>query len=162
MTVIRCSIDTPLPEDRVRAALTDFSARCPEQWPNPDPGLYQVHDRGPTWADVTERSRLVGGIWERARYDWADPHRATLTVIASNEFAPGSSWEYATTPRPGGGTHVDLVVNRRGRTIKGRLLAAVLRLSGRKVFCGDLTKALRRVEQTAPRQAAEATPGGSA
>ena len=162
MTVIRCSIDTPLPEDRVRAALTDFSARRSEQWPNLDPGLYQVHDRGPTWADVTEGSRFVGGIWERARYDWADPHRVTLTVIASNAFAPGSSWEYATTPRPGGGTRVDLQVNRRGRTIKGRLLAAVLRLSGRKVFCGDLTKALRRLEQTAPRQATEATPGRGA
>lgn len=33
-------------------------------------------------------------------------------------------------------------LNRRGRTVKGRLLAALLHLSGRPVFCGDLRKAL--------------------
>jgi hypothetical protein len=147
MTTIRCSTDTPLPEDRVRAALTDFSARRPELWPNLDPGLYQVHDRGPTWADVTEGSRFGGGIWERARYDWADPQRVRLTVTASNTFAPGSSWDYATTPGPTGGTHVELVVIRRGRSFKGRLLATVLRVSGRKIFCGDLAKTLRALEQ---------------
>jgi hypothetical protein len=142
MTTIRCSIDTPLSEEQVRAALTDFSARRPQVFPSLDPGLYQVHDRGPTWADVTEGSRFGSGIWERGRYDWADPHRVRLTVTASNTFAPGGSWEYATRPRPAGGTHVELVVNRRGRTLKGRLLAAVLRVSGRKVFCGDLAKTL--------------------
>ena len=112
MTMIRCSIDTPLSEARVRAAPTDFSARRPDVWPNLDPGLYEVHDRGPTWADLTEGSRFGGGIWERARYDWADPHRVRLTVTASNAFAPGSSWEYATTLGPAGGTHVELVVRR--------------------------------------------------
>jgi len=150
MTTIRCSTDTPLSEERVRAALTDFSARRPEVWPNLDPGLYQVHDRGPTWADVTEGSRFGGSIWERARYDWADPHRVRLTVTASNAFASGSGWDYATTPRPAGGTHVELVVNRRGRSVKGRLLAAMLRVSGRKVFCGDLAKALRARETADP------------
>ena len=113
MTTIRCGIDTPLSEQRVRAALTDFSAHRPTVWPNLDPGLYQVHGRRPTWADVTEGSRFAGGIWERARYDWADPHWVSLTVTASNAFAPGSSWDYATTPRPGGGTRVELVVDRR-------------------------------------------------
>jgi hypothetical protein len=142
MTTIRCSIDTPLSEEQVRAALTDFSARRPQVFPSLDPGLYQVHDRGPTWADVTEGSRFGGGIWERGRYDWADPHLVRLTVTASNTFAAGGSWEYATTPGPADGTHVELVVNRRGRTLKGRLLAAVLRVSGRKVFCGDLAKTL--------------------
>ena len=160
MTTIRCNMDTQLSEERVRAALTDFSARRPEVWPNLDPGLYQVHDQGPTWADVTEGSRFGGGIWERARYDWADPHRVTLTVTASNAFAPGGSWEYATTPRPGGGAHVELVVDRRGRTIKGRLLAAVLRLSGRKVFCGDLAKTFRGLEQATRPRSANAPSGG--
>jgi hypothetical protein len=163
MTTIRCSTDTPLSEARVRAALTDFSARRPDVWPNLDPGLYQVHDRGPSWADVTEGSRFVGGIWERARYDWADPHRVRLTVTASNAFAPGSSWEYATTSRPTGGTHVELVVNRRGRSVKERLLATMLRVGGRKVFCGDLAKALRALEKTGPSAVGmPATQGGEA
>lgn len=42
----------------------------------------------------------------------------------------------------GAGSRVGLRVERRGRTVKGRLLAALLRLTGRPVFCGDLRKAL--------------------
>jgi hypothetical protein len=42
------------------------------------------------------------------------------------------------------------VVDRRGRTVTGRLLAAVSRLSGRKVFCDDLAKALRRLQEADP------------
>jgi hypothetical protein len=156
MTTIRCAAETPVPEERVRAALTDFSARRPDVWPNLDPGLYQVHDRGRAWADVTEGSRFAGGIWERARYDWADPHRVRLTVTASNAFAPGSNWEYPTTPRPDGGTHVDLVVDRRGRTVKGRLLAMLLRVSGRKVFCSDLAGTLGGLETAGPPRPASA------
>jgi len=47
MTTIRCSADTPLSEEEVRATLTDFSARRPEVFPSLDPGLHQVHHRGP-------------------------------------------------------------------------------------------------------------------
>jgi hypothetical protein len=31
-----------------------------------------------------------------------------MTTIRSNTFAPGSSWEYGTTPRPADGTHIEL------------------------------------------------------
>jgi hypothetical protein len=146
MPKIECSADTALHEEEVRAALTDFTADRPGRWPNLDPGMYQVHELGGTWADVTEGSRFAGGIWERARYEWDDPHRVVLTVTASNAFAPGSRWEYKTAPLPEGGTRVELVVNRIGRSVKGRLLATVLRVSGRKVFCGDLAKTLRGLE----------------
>ena len=40
MTTIRCSADTPLSEEEVRAALTDFSARRPQVFPSLDPGLH--------------------------------------------------------------------------------------------------------------------------
>ena len=40
MTTIRCSADTPLSEEEVRAALTGFSARRPEVFPSLDPGLH--------------------------------------------------------------------------------------------------------------------------
>jgi len=65
-------------------------------------------------------------------------------------FAPGSSWEYATTPRPADGTHVEFVVNRRGRSVRGRLLATMLRMSGRKVFCGGLATTLRGLAKAGP------------
>ena len=146
MPRIECSSKTTLSEQDVRAALTDFSSGRPDRWPNLDPTMYEVHELDRTWADVTEGSRFAGGIWERARYEWDDPHRVVLTVTDSNAFAPGSSWEYETAPLGDEGTRVDLVVNRQGRNLKGRFLAAVLRISGRKVFCGDLAKTLRRLE----------------
>ena len=146
MTNIKCSADTTLSEDQVRAALTDFSSDRPEKWSNLDPAMYKVHDLGQTWADVTEGSRFAGGIWERARYEWADPHRVVLTVTDSNAFAPGSRWEYTTAALSDRRTRVDLVVNRRGQSPKGRFLASVLRVTGHKVFCGDLAKTLRRLE----------------
>jgi hypothetical protein len=147
MANIKCSADTTLSEDQVRAVLTDFSSGRPEKWPNLDPDMYKVHDLGQTWADVTEGSSFAGGIWERTRYEWTDPHRVVLTVTDSNAFAPGSSWEYTTAALSEDGTRVDLVVDRRGRSAKGRFLASVLRVTGHKVFCGDLAKTLRGLER---------------
>jgi hypothetical protein len=82
-------------------------------------------------------------VWERARYDWSAPGTVRITVLDSNAFAPGGSWTYQITPA-GGGSRVGLRVERRGRTVKGRLLATLLRITGRPVFCGDLRKAPRR------------------
>ena len=56
-----------------------------------------MHDRGDTWADVTEGTD-AGGIWQRYRYDWSDPQLVKLTVTDSNAFGPGSYWEYRLTP----------------------------------------------------------------
>jgi hypothetical protein len=62
-------------------------------------------------------------------------------VLDSNAFAPGGTWTYRIAP-DGGGSRVGLRVERRGRTARGWLLAALLAITGRPVFCGDLRKAL--------------------
>ena len=141
MPVIDCTTTTAAPPERVLAALIDFSADRPRIWPGLDPRFYEVHDLGETSAEVTEGSAFAGGIWERARYDWSEPGAVTITVLDSNAFTPGGSWTYRISP-DGAGTRVDLRVERRGRTAKGRLLAALLHVTGRAVFCGDLRKTL--------------------
>jgi hypothetical protein len=68
-----------------------------------------------------------------------------IDVLDSNAFARGGSWTYQSEPA-GDRSRVDLRVVRRGRTVKGRPLAALRRLSGRYVLCGDLRKALETLE----------------
>jgi hypothetical protein len=81
-----------------------------------------IHDRGETWADVTEGNPWpIGLVWERLRYDWSQPDSVRGTVIESNLFKPGSTWEIRATPHADGGSRVEIVAvrNLRGR---GRLL----------------------------------------
>ena len=94
MTTVCFTTESALSPADIRAALTDFSDRRPALWPNLDPRFYQVHDLGENWADVTEGSSFLGGIWERDRYDWSTPGVVRIDVVESNAFAPGSYWEY--------------------------------------------------------------------
>jgi hypothetical protein len=145
MPVIDCSVTTSLPPERVLDALTDFGPDRPKRWPNLDPKYFQTHALEPTSAEVTEGSSFAGGVWERARYDWSERGVVKIAVVDSNAFKAGASWTYRVQPE-GPGSRVELRVDRRGRTLKGRLLASVLRVSGRAVFCGDLQKTLAALE----------------
>jgi hypothetical protein len=51
-------LDSDISPGRVLAAATDFSKRRPELWPNISPGFWQLHDRGPNWAEATEGSHV--------------------------------------------------------------------------------------------------------
>ena len=82
-----------------------------------------MHDAGPDWADVTEGS---GGVWERLRYDWSDPHRIVMTTTDSNLWGGASRHTYRLMHLPEGTTVVDTVVVREGKNLKGRLLGLVL------------------------------------
>ena len=139
--------DTTASPERVIAALTDFSPRRLELWPNIDRSLYKVGERGERFADVTEGSRAFGGIWERGRYDWSQPGTVRIDVQDSNAFRARSFWKYDVTPREGGGSHVHMEFDRRPRNLKGALLAAVLSLFGRQVFGKSLRETLHRIER---------------
>jgi len=128
----------------VIGALTDFSERRLELWPNIDRNYYKVHQVSTTSADVTEGSR---GIWERTHYDWSEPGKVHIRVGDSNAFRPGSYWMYSVERLPDGGSHVHLEFLRTPRNVKGLLLSALLSVAGRKIFGDFLDETLHRLER---------------
>jgi hypothetical protein len=139
--------DTAVPPDAVLGALTDFSDKRLELWPNINREYYKVHQLTETSADVTEGSR---GVWERTHYDWSTPGTVRIQVEDSNAFRPGSYWVYSVKPRPEGGSHVHLEFLRRPRNAKGLLLSALLSVAGRKIFGDFLGETLHRLELRQP------------
>jgi hypothetical protein len=137
------------------AALTDFSERRPELWPNLSASLYRVHTTGPTWAEVTEGTDVLGGVWARERYDWSTPGTVTLRLLEAPAFVPGTTITYRVTAR-NGGCHVAVDFQRIARTAKGRLVGAILQVTGARRFRADLRETLARL---AARQRAAAAPG---
>jgi hypothetical protein len=135
--------ETPVPPGRILAALTDFTDRRFDYWPNLDRRLFQAHATGDTWAEVTEGAAFAGGTWERGRCDWSTPGVVRLEVTDSNAFQRGSYWEYRVSPDGRGGSHVELTVLRLPCTAKGRLLTLLLGLFGRRIFTADLAKSLQ-------------------
>jgi hypothetical protein len=146
MAHVVTELDTTANPERVLHALTDFSPKRLELWPNIDRDCYKVEDVGDTSADVTEGSSSFWGVWERSHYDWSRPGQVRLLVEDSNAFQPGSYWTYEVTPRPGGGSHVHMEFDRRPRNIKGQLVSALLSVAGKAVFGKSLRETLKRVE----------------
>jgi hypothetical protein len=139
--------DSTVTPDTIIGALTDFSDKRVEVWPNIDRKYYKVHDIGPTSAEVTEGSR---GVWERTRYDWSKPGTVRIEVQDSNAFRPGSWWLYTVQPQPGGGSHVHLEFQRTPRNAKGLLLGGLLAVFGNRIFGKFLEETLRRLETRGP------------
>jgi hypothetical protein len=137
-----------VPPEAFVAALTDFGPGRQQIWGNSDPQRLVVHDRGDTWAEVTEGS-AAGGVWQRLRYDWSVPDVVTLDVLDSNAFGPGSRWAYQVESDGAGGCLVDLTIVRVPTTTKGRALDVVLGLGGSAYFARDLRRTLRRLESRA-------------
>src|SRR5438132_1305646 len=142
MTTVTFDIHTDVEADRILAALTDFSARRPDLFPDLDRGLYRVHGQGDHWAEVTEGRSVAGGIWERSRYDWSEPNTVRTQLIDSNAFGPGSFWLYRVTPDPSGGSAVHFELRRVPTSLKGRLLAALFTVAGKRVFRTDFEATL--------------------
>jgi hypothetical protein len=147
MAHVSADVDTTVPAQAIIGALTDFSDKRIELWPNIDREYYEVHDVGRTSAEVTEGSR---GVWERTRYDWSEPGTVRIQVQDSNAFRPGSWWVYDVQPRPEGGSHVHLEFQRRPRNARGLLLSALLSVFGRKIFGTFLEETLHRLERRGP------------
>lgn len=108
----------------VRAALLDFSESRPEWWPGLPPDQYEVYAVADTWAEIREGYR--GPIWWRERYDWSASGTILCTAVDSGFGAPGSyvSWDIAAAD--GGGSAVQVVWDRRGKTVFGRLFMGLM------------------------------------
>jgi hypothetical protein len=139
MPRIEFSIDSDVPADRVFAAITDFTDQRPELWPGISRKLYEVHSTGDGWAEATEGSDVMGGVWAKERYEWS-PGEACATVMDSNIFKSGI-WEMRVTPRDGG-SHIEVVNHRQFKGGRGRVLGAAIGLVGRRVLKKDFEKTL--------------------
>ncbi|GAD83958.1 hypothetical protein [Nocardia asteroides] len=143
MTTIRFHLLSTLTPAEVVRVLTDFGPTRPETWANTiDAAHFVVHERGDTWAEVTEGTAAA---WERARYDW-DPAGDTVTVttLDSKLFGAGGGWVFRATPTERG-SRVDVELTRTPTAVKGKILAALLPLIGpsslRKSFAAPLRAA---------------------
>ena len=141
MARVEFQVESPLAPDRVIAALVDFGDRRPDLWPAIDPSVYRVHEVGESWAEVTEGSDVLGGIWARERYDWSTPGVVTATIQDSNLWRPGGTWALKAEALPGVGSRLTVVRDRRAKTLKARLLEGALRIAGSRMLAAELRKA---------------------
>jgi Polyketide cyclase / dehydrase and lipid transport len=141
---IEFTVDSNVAPERVLAAAADFSDRRPELWPNISRRYYKVHERGDTWAEATEGSDLMGGIWARERYDWSTPGAVHATVVDSNVFA-GGTWELRAEPNGRGGSRIQVVNDRRPKG-KGRVAAVMMTFTGKQLLRKQLGRTLAILE----------------
>jgi len=146
MPRIEFDLTTGVSPDRFVAALTDFSAARADIWPNIDAQHLKVHQLGADWADVTEGSSLAGGVWERNRYDWSTTGTVRVETIESNTWRPGSFWLYRIEPTDTG-SHIQVTVDRRPSTLRGRLIAVLLVFAGRRALRGATQQVLQRLDR---------------
>jgi hypothetical protein len=143
MPTIHLNATTTSTPEQFVAGLTDFGPGRQQVFPNSADGYLEVHDRGAHTADVTEGS---GGIWERLHYDWAKPDRVELTTTDSNAWGGHSGYTYTFTPRPDGTTEVDEVVVREGKNLKGKTIAVMLAIIGKRILGKQLQGTVKAIE----------------
>lgn len=153
MPTVHVVDESPVPAEQVLEAARDFSDRRADLWPDVHVEHLLVHELGENFADVTEGNPWpIGYVWERLRYDWSQPGVLRGTVIDSNLFKPGSTWELRADSRPAG-SRVEITAVRHLRGFKGRLIAPVFPLGlAKQTVAAHLRHFLAQVEQ---RQAGE-------
>ena len=143
MSTIHFKQTTTATPEQFIAGLTDFGPGRAQLFGNSTDEYLKVHEKGSTYADVTEGS---SGIWERLRYDWSDPMHVVLTTTDSNLWGGHSGHTYTFTPQPNGTTDVDVVIVRDGKNLKGRLLGAFLGIAGKVQLEKVFAKSLKAIE----------------
>ncbi len=147
LLTIEVAAQTSSTPERVLEAAHDFSPRRAEVWANVRRRHLEVHESGENFADVTEGTWVVGLFWERNRYDWSQPGSVKATVIDSNIFQAGSTWELRATACDRG-SEVKLVLHRGFRRgPKGRIAGAVHHTVGKRVWGFFLRRALAAIEK---------------
>jgi len=143
MSTIHFKQTTTATPEQFIAGLTDFGPGRAELFGNSTDEYLQVHEKGPTYAEVTEGS---SGIWERLRYDWSNPNHVVLTTTESNLWGGRSGHTYTFTRHSDGTTDVDVVIVRDGKNLKGRLLGAFLGIFGKGQLEKWFAKTLKAIE----------------
>lgn len=148
MAKIRYEAQGSISADRFIAALTDFSERRPELWPNLDAKYYELHELGDTWADVTEGTDVLGGVWAREHYDWSEPGLVRLRLVEARDFRPGTLIEYRVSGSPDGGCHIAVEFQRVATSLRGRVVGVGVQLTGTRRFAADLRETLDRLARS--------------
>lgn len=143
MSTIHFKETTTATPDQFIAGLTDFGPGRAQLFGNSADEYLKVHEKGSTYADVTEGS---SSIWERLRYDWSDPKHIVLTTTDSNLWGGRSGHTYTLTPQPNGTTDVDVVIVRDGKNLIGQLLGAFLGVLGKGQLEKVFAKSLKAIE----------------
>ncbi|HUG88152.1 MAG TPA: SRPBCC family protein [Actinomycetota bacterium] len=140
MTDLSFTVDAPVPAETVIGALTDFSERRPEIWPDLDPDLYRVDELHPTSAVVREGQRKPR-LWAIEEYEWSTPGTVTWTARESNFCAPGSFMSARVEPTPGG-SRMHVTWSRSGVGFKGKMIIGLMRLTRGRPLAKNLGDAL--------------------
>ncbi len=155
MAKIHYEADGAVSAERFIAALTDFSERRPLLWPNLDAKYFRLHELGETWADVTEGTDQLGGVWAREHYDWSEPGLVRLRLVEAADFRPGTHIDYRVTARPDGGCHVAVDFQRIATSLRGRIVGVAVQSMGSRRFAADLRTTLDRLARTSPSSGAD-------
>ena len=141
------------PERVLALAGTDFSADRAKVWSNVAENRLAVHERGDTYVEVTEFATGIAWFaWERSRYGWSQPGIVKQTVLDSNVLKPGSVWQLQVAPREGGGSEVEMRLQRRFRRSPAGAVGYLFNhLLGRRGWSWYLRSALKAVEQAPDR-----------
>ena len=141
--------ETLVSAERVLEAARDFSERRAELWPDVHVEHLRIHEMGDDYAEVTEGNPWpIGYVWERLRYDWSQPGSVKGTVVDSNIFEPGSTWELRATPT-NGGSRVEVIGVRHLKGFKGRLLTPAFALGlARQTVADHLRHFLTKIEES--------------
>ena len=126
MASLHFHLHSSMSPSEVMGVLTDFSPSRVEEWPSIDAEHFEVHERGDTWAEVTEGN---SSSFERARYEW-DPsaNRVTVTTRDSTPFGPGG-WVFQMTPQDDG-TRVDVRLERHPSSAKAKVMSSIIPFAG--------------------------------
>lgn len=141
MAKLEMDIETALSPEGVVAALTDFSDRRPDIWPDLDRSFYKVISVGETSAVVQEGTSKPFKVWARERYDWSTPGAVTWVVEESDTFEPGYGLKVTAEPGPAGGSRVHITWERVGKNFAGRMVVRLIRLLGGKPISSSYKKA---------------------
>jgi hypothetical protein len=143
MPTTRFTVHTSLSPSEVMGLFTDFGSDRASRWPNVDEAHFKVHDVGPDWAEVTEGNAMG---WERERYSWDDvAGTVAIDTLDSNLWGPGSGWRYELTPAAGG-TDVRVTLTRAPKSLRGKLIGALIPVAGALALGRQFRSVLRKAE----------------
>jgi len=148
MPRVELDLETPVPPDRIVAALTDFTDRRPDIWPGISRSWYEVYSVGDRSADIREGT---GGkrssIWAKEHYDWSTPGLVTWTVRESGFCAPGSFGSAKVDPTDGGGSKVHITWQREPTTAMAKLISWFIKATNGMPVASSFKRGLARVER---------------